>query len=296
MSAPSFQFYPADFLADENVVMMSNQEIGCYIKLMCYCWREGSIPSDLGRIARLCGEDGSAMADLWLAIGSCFEIAIDDPNRLVHPRLVKERSKQIEHKKERADSGRKGAESRWNKASKANSSAIAQPLAEPIANDGFSSSSSTSVINSSNEELGAIKEPPPQPSTPKEKTRRGTKLPVDFNFPSDWFSEALKEMRCSVEAVESDRIGFIDYYTNGDGKNKSRIDWLLSWRSWYRKSYSCCSKSAEGKKNGSNQKPDNSVPAQIARSIAERNARRQAQSAGPSSGDVIEGEFERAAF
>jgi hypothetical protein len=144
MKSPAFQFYPADFLADENVVLMTNRELGCYIKLMCYCWREGSIPSDVNKIARLCGEDGSAMADLWIAISSCFEVAINDPSRLVHPRLVTEQQKQSEHKKERSESGKKGAEARWGKASKGNDSAISSAIEEPIAKDSSSSSSSSS--------------------------------------------------------------------------------------------------------------------------------------------------------
>lgn len=37
MKSPAFQFYAAEFLADENVVLMTNQEVGCYIKLMAYC-------------------------------------------------------------------------------------------------------------------------------------------------------------------------------------------------------------------------------------------------------------------
>jgi hypothetical protein len=138
---PAFQFYPADFLADENVVMMSNQALGCYIKLMCYCWREGSIPADQGRIAKLCGEDSSAMAQLWLSISPCFSTAIDDPSRLVHPRLDKERQKQLEFRKERAESGLKGSAARWKKR---NGSAMAKPMAEPMANHGSSSSSSSS--------------------------------------------------------------------------------------------------------------------------------------------------------
>ena len=85
--SPAFQFYPADFLSDENVVLMSNTEVGCYIKLMCYCWREGSIPSDVNKIAKICGEDDSAMAHLWLAISPCFAVAKNSPDRLVHPRL-----------------------------------------------------------------------------------------------------------------------------------------------------------------------------------------------------------------
>jgi len=141
---PAFQFYPADFLSDENVAMMSNQEIGCYIKLMCYCWREGSIPADTDKIARLCGEDSSAMAQLWHSLERCFDSAIDNPLRLVNPRLESERNKQEKFKKERAESGKKGAKLRWNRELDSNSSAMAKPIAQPIANDSSSSSSSSS--------------------------------------------------------------------------------------------------------------------------------------------------------
>lgn len=149
---PAFQFYPADFLADENVVLMTNREIGCYIKLMCYCWREGSIPADAQKIARMCGEDGSAMADLWLAIEPCFIEAIAEPGRLVHPRLEQERVKQKDFRKERSESGKKGAKARWGKGKTKNSSAkgtaMAKPKAEPMAKDGSSSSSLSSNNNS----------------------------------------------------------------------------------------------------------------------------------------------------
>lgn len=145
MKSPAFQFYAAEFLVDENVVLMTNQEIGCYIKLLCYCWREGSIPSDTDKIARLCGEDGSAMAQLWLAIGKCFELAITDPSRLVHPRLEAERKKQEEYRKERSESGKKGAKAKWGAASGEDGSAIKEPIAQPMANDGSSSSSSSSI-------------------------------------------------------------------------------------------------------------------------------------------------------
>lgn len=155
MKSPAFQFYPADFLADENVVLMSNREIGCYIKLMCYCWREGSIPSDVNKIARLCGEDSSAMADLWIAISSCFELAINDPSRMVHPRLTTELQKQSEHKKERSESGKKGAEARWGKGSKVDGSANGSAIKEPMAKNGFSSSSSSS---------SSVKKPPIPPN------------------------------------------------------------------------------------------------------------------------------------
>ena len=137
---PSFQFYPSDFLSDENVVLMNNAEVGCYIKLLCFCWKQGSIPDNIDRLARLCNEKYDVMAQLWLAIKPCFKNG-DIEGRLIHQRLEKERQKQIEFRQERAESGRKGADIRWKK--KKNSSAMAKPMAKPMAN--HSSSSSTSI-------------------------------------------------------------------------------------------------------------------------------------------------------
>lgn len=147
MKAPAFQFYPADFLADEHVALMSNQEIGCYIKLLCYCWREGSIPNDTDKLAKLCGENGGVMAQLWLAISSCFSQLPDDHTRLTNPRLSEERIKQENHKLERSESGKKGAISRWKKADgSAIQQPIAKPIAKPMAKNGSSSSSSLNKI------------------------------------------------------------------------------------------------------------------------------------------------------
>lgn len=161
MKSPAFQFYAAEFLVDENVVLMSNQEVGCYIKLMAYCWREGSIPSSIEKIAKLCGEDGSAMAQLWLAISSCFTNSLADPSRLVHQRLEVERKKQEDHRKERSESGKKGAKVKWGGASKADSLANGSATKQPIAKDSSSSSSSSSVnLSTANAVEVASKLPP----------------------------------------------------------------------------------------------------------------------------------------
>lgn len=146
-SSPAFQFYPADFLFDENVVLMSLAGRGAYITLLCYCWREGSIPADMTRLGRMCGTDSSAMAQLWSELEACFEKAGD---RYIHPRLEKERIKQQEYKAERSESGKKGALSRWLRASEENKEvtldglAIAQPKGELLASDASLSSSLSS--------------------------------------------------------------------------------------------------------------------------------------------------------
>lgn len=134
---PAFLFYPSDFISDENVGLMTNQEIGCYIKLLCYCWREGSIPDDISKIARLCGEKKDVMAQLWLAISPCFNAQENEQGRLVNSRLIKERNKQVERRKERSESGRKGAVTRWYRDNgSANEQPKAKPIAKPIAKNG----------------------------------------------------------------------------------------------------------------------------------------------------------------
>jgi uncharacterized protein YdaU (DUF1376 family) len=93
--APAFQFYPSEFLADENVVVMSLEECGAYIKLMCYCWREGSIPNDPIKLAKMVGApDKGGDATLWSAVTLCFDVDPNDTSRLFHPRLEIERVKQ----------------------------------------------------------------------------------------------------------------------------------------------------------------------------------------------------------
>jgi len=50
---PAFQFYAADYLADEHVQLMTLEEEGAYIRALAYCWREGSIPADPEALSRL---------------------------------------------------------------------------------------------------------------------------------------------------------------------------------------------------------------------------------------------------
>lgn len=152
--SPAFQFYPKDYLADENQKLMTNQERGCYTTLMCHSWLEGSIPADVNKIAKLCNEPPDVMAQLWLAIGSCFVEVPNKPGRLVNPRLEEERRKQQQHRMERSTSGAKGAKARWDKQytdfnldGSANSSANGSAIKEPLAKDSSSSPSSSSSNN-----------------------------------------------------------------------------------------------------------------------------------------------------
>jgi uncharacterized protein YdaU (DUF1376 family) len=111
--SPAFQFYPKDFLSDENVRMMSMAERGVYITLLSLCWIEGSLPSDVERLALLVGVPVTAFRKLWPALAPCFRANEQRPDRLVHQRLEKEREKQAEFKRRQSDKGKAGMASRW---------------------------------------------------------------------------------------------------------------------------------------------------------------------------------------
>lgn len=104
--APAFQFYPKDFLFDEEQSLMSLAEAGAYIRLMSRCWLYGSLPNDVGELAVLCGATKNQMSKFWPAIAKCFKQRGD--GRWVHPRLEKERAKQQEYRKQMASNGAKG--------------------------------------------------------------------------------------------------------------------------------------------------------------------------------------------
>jgi uncharacterized protein YdaU (DUF1376 family) len=105
--SPAFQFYPDLFLTDEDQVVMSLEEAGAYIRLMCYCWREQTIPDDPERLARLVGTTPLRMKKLWPALVKCFSPDDSAPNRLRHKRLDSERAKQQTWREKSAEGGRK---------------------------------------------------------------------------------------------------------------------------------------------------------------------------------------------
>lgn len=111
--SPAFQFYPGDFLSDANVMIMSNREVGCYIKLLSSCWMEGSIPNDIKKIAMLCKEQARSMVKIWENLEPCFRELADKPGRLINPRLQKERLKQMERGHKNVINGKKGSQKRW---------------------------------------------------------------------------------------------------------------------------------------------------------------------------------------
>lgn len=93
MRSPAFQFYPADWLSDEQCSLYSLEEEGAYIRLICYCWREGTIPADPEKCAKLIGKGCST--NLARVVQGGFLQDPSNKDRMIHPRLEQERAKQM---------------------------------------------------------------------------------------------------------------------------------------------------------------------------------------------------------
>lgn len=100
MKAPAFQFYPSDFMM--GTIAMTAEEVGGYIRLLCFQWEHGPIPNDDSLLIRITGCGGNAVA----SIRHKFQV-ID--GKLANARLEKVRAVQVEYRKKQAENASK----RW---------------------------------------------------------------------------------------------------------------------------------------------------------------------------------------
>ena len=147
--APSFQFYPKDWLADATIMMMPPALEGAYIRLLCIAWDcpKCRLPNNdkvLGSLSRL-GEDE------WIANRGKFLnlFPIDPKNNdfLYSKRLRKERKKQEDWRRKSKQGGIKSGVSRLNrtKGGSTKCEPLPQPNPQPKGNTSSSFSSSIST-------------------------------------------------------------------------------------------------------------------------------------------------------
>lgn len=80
------------------------------MSLMCHAWNSGTLPSEEGKLARLCGASEEEFREVWPAIKPCFDI---EDGRLVHPGLEELRQEALRTKRKLSAAGTKGANARW---------------------------------------------------------------------------------------------------------------------------------------------------------------------------------------
>jgi len=110
-----FKFYPSDFDTDENVRLMDDADLGFYLRCLNHAFINGSLPADMGRLARIMRCSTEYAADRWRTVGKCF-VAGADAERLVNPRQEKDRIEINEYWTARSRAGRASANARKQRA------------------------------------------------------------------------------------------------------------------------------------------------------------------------------------
>ena len=124
-TAPAFQFYASDTMADKRYRSMSLEERGLFISILCECWVNRSIPADPLSIGKWLGFSKEVIeAALTRNVLSFF---VKDGDELKSTELERYRTKLEEGREKMSKGGKKGAKKRWNNASPRDSYPINPP-------------------------------------------------------------------------------------------------------------------------------------------------------------------------
>lgn len=122
MKSPAFQFYAGDFLV--STATMSAEEVGGYIRLLCYEWTNGPLTNDPAVLERLSGCTSNALAML------VHKFSIDENGKLYNERLEQTRRDRDRFTQSRA----KNAALRWKKHDSACTSNASAELVQSTSN------------------------------------------------------------------------------------------------------------------------------------------------------------------
>jgi uncharacterized protein YdaU (DUF1376 family) len=100
--SPAFQFYAENFLI--GTALMTKEEVGTFVYMLCYQWTHGSLPSDQKGLRQLL----NVRRDVPIKVLSKFRVCED--GNLRNDRLEQERAKQAKF----AESRRANAKHRWS--------------------------------------------------------------------------------------------------------------------------------------------------------------------------------------
>lgn len=177
-----FAFLPGDWLASEAVTMMTPEQEGAYIRLLCYQWQSSdlpcSIPSDDARLAHL-----SRLGKRWAKVGALvraqFEEVPDDPTRLRNVKLWNVFDEASAKHAARVNAGQKGGSAKAKRK---------QPGSKPVADDKQSGSNATAMLEQSSSIALASKNKSQNQSN-KEKGR--DESPPVRTLPPAWIAEGV---------------------------------------------------------------------------------------------------------
>lgn len=206
--SPAFQLYPADFLV--STAEMLPDEVGGYIRLLCYSWTNNGLPNDDRKLKHMSGVHDP---ESFQVIRSKFKIG--ENGKLVNKKQEEIRSERDEYRQKQSENAKK----RWKKN---DATALPTHMPNDMPNDmpnecSSSSSSSISLTTPTTSKKNIV----------EEKSKRF--VPPTYKLIEEYCLERKNQ-------VEPQR--FLDHYTSNGwmvGKNKMK-EWKAAVRTWEKNS------------------------------------------------------------
>lgn len=124
-TSPAFQLYASDTIADKHYRLMSLEERGLLLSLLCECWVNRSVPADPDALAKWLGfQGGEVKAALSSRVVSFFSACNGE---LINPKLERYRKELEERREKMSKGGKKGAITKWRKPSSHDSYPTSHP-------------------------------------------------------------------------------------------------------------------------------------------------------------------------
>jgi len=105
--SPAFLFYSRDFFSDPLVMVMPKGEQRDLLFLLSVQWDAGSIPADMGTLARITGSTSKEWAVSWERISQCFEPG-EDLGTLQNSRMKAMREDYVRYRERCSEGGKRG--------------------------------------------------------------------------------------------------------------------------------------------------------------------------------------------
>ena len=186
---PYFNFFPADFL--EGTAFLTDEEVGCYIRLLSIQWGHGRLPTDLSRLERY----SPSIQRSWSSIACKFK---SDDGGYFNQRLDDERARAMGRSAINSENGSRGGKAKANRGERlATATATAKrPLerspeirsSETLAiSDSDSDSDSDSAPKpDSQPDLLSAAAPPPAPTRTPKPVRSKPKDTIAWSPETSW--------------------------------------------------------------------------------------------------------------
>ena len=104
---PAFQFYSSNYMSAIQYRTMSLSERGLMMSMLCECWVNSYVPSDISQLAKILGYSNDEVAQSLSTNVMYFFYKDDD--KIICPELIAYRNKLDERQRLQIEGGKKGA-------------------------------------------------------------------------------------------------------------------------------------------------------------------------------------------